>query len=177
MSFQRTPPSVDPTAKRGRLLSAGLRFMGRPAMVAFETSVVFRYTAWRIVPVLMRLTGGRFAALVPLPIGVIETKDSRNGRPHRRAVLYFNDGDSVIVIASKAGWPEDPFWYRNALADPAVRFEARPFRAEPVEDAAEQERLWRLADVFHPSSVAYRERAARAGRTIPILRLVSDPDS
>lgn len=177
MSFQRKPPTVDATAKRGRLLDAGLRLMGRPAMVAFETSFLFRYTAWRIVPVLMRLTGGRFAALVPLPIGVIETRDLRNGRSHRRAVLYFNDGDSVIVIASKAGWPEDPFWYRNALADPAVRFEARPFRAGPVEDAAEQARLWKLADVFHPSSVAYRERAARSGRTIPILRLVPNPDS
>jgi deazaflavin-dependent oxidoreductase (nitroreductase family) len=176
MSFQRKAPSVDPTAERGRLLSVGLRFMGRPAMVAFETSFLFRYTAWRIVPVLMRLTGGRFAALVPLPIGVIETTDLRNGRPHRRAVLYFNDGGDTIVIASKAGWPEDPFWCRNARAEPAVRFEARPFRAEPVEDAAEQERLWRLADAFHPSSVAYRERAARSGRTIPILRLVPRPD-
>jgi deazaflavin-dependent oxidoreductase (nitroreductase family) len=177
MSFQRELPSVDPTAERGRILGAGLRFMGRPAMVAFETSFLFRYTAWRIVPVLMRLTGGRFGALVPLPIGVIETKDLRNGRPHRRAVLYFNDGDGVVVIASKAGWPEDPFWYRNALADPAVRFEARAYRAVPVEDAAEQARLWQLADVFHPSSVAYRERAARSGRTIPILRLVADPAS
>lgn len=177
MSFRREIPRVDPTAERGRLLGAGLRFMSKPAMVAFETSFLFRYTAWRVVPVLMRVTGGRFAALVPLPIGVIETRDLRNGRPHRRAVLYFNDGDSVVVIASKAGWPEDPYWYRNALADPAVRFESRPFRAEPVEDAAEQDRLWKAADVFHPSSVAYRERAARSGRKIPILRLVPNPDS
>ena len=95
MRFQRKLPHVDPKARRGRLLRAGLRVMSKPALVAFETSLFFRITAWRAVPLLMRLTGGRFAALVPLPIGVIETRDARNGRPHRRAVLYFNDGDRV----------------------------------------------------------------------------------
>jgi deazaflavin-dependent oxidoreductase (nitroreductase family) len=175
MRLQRKLPHVDPKARRGRLLRAGLRVMSKPAMVAFETSLFFRITAWRAVPLLMRLTGGRFAALVPLPIGVIETRDARNGRPHRRAVLYFNDGNRVIVVPSKAGWPEDPFWFRNALAEPEIRFEARPFRAEPVDDPAARERLWELADAFYPPSATYRQRAARSGRTIPILQLVPEP--
>ena len=148
--------------------------MSANAAVALEACLPARIVGWRLVPVLMRLTGGRFAWLVPLPIGVIETRDVRNGRPHRRAVLYFHDADRVIVIPSKAGRPEDPFWYRNALADPAVRFEAKPFRAEPVEDPPAKERLWRLADQFHPSSVTYRKRAARTGRTIPLLQLVPE---
>lgn len=174
MSFQRNLPYVDPRASRGRILRAALRAMSRPLMVAFETSLFYRLAVWRTVPRLMRLTGGRFAALVPLPIGVIETLDERNGHPHRRAVLYFNDGRSVIVVPSKAGWPEDPYWYRNALAEPAIHFEARPFRAEPVEDAAELERLRGLAEHFYPPGAEYRERAAKAGRTIPILRLTPE---
>lgn len=121
---------------------------------------------------LMRLTGGRLAFLVPLPIGVIETRDARNGRPHRRVVLYFHDGDHVIVIPSKAGRPEDPFWYENALAEPNVRFESRPFRATSVEDSTSRKRLWDLADRFYPPSVTYRKRAARTGREIPLLQLV-----
>lgn len=174
MSFQRKPPYVDPRARRGRLLSAMLRSMNRPATAAFETSLFFRWTAWRIVPRLMRLTGGRFAALVPLPIGVIETRDARNGRPHRRAVLYFNDGNRIVVVPSKAGWHEDPYWFQNAVADPKVRFESRPFRAEVVEEPAARERLWDLVTTFYPPEAAYRERAARSGRTIPILQLVPE---
>jgi hypothetical protein len=118
------------------------------------------------------LTGGRFARLLPMPIGVIDTRDARNGNRHRRCVLYFHDGERLTVIPTKGGLPSDPFWYSNALADPDVLFEPRPFRAQPVEDEADLQRLWAVADRFFPPSVAYRQRAARTGRTIPILQLL-----
>jgi F420H(2)-dependent quinone reductase len=50
-----------------------------------------------------------------------------------------------VVIPSKGGLPEDPHWYRNALAEPTVGFESRPYRAEPVAEEAELRRLWALA--------------------------------
>jgi hypothetical protein len=53
-----------------------------------------------------------------------------------------------------------------------VLFESQPFRAQPVEDEAELRRLWEIADRFFPPSVTYRQRAARTGRTIPILQLL-----
>lgn len=149
-----------------------LRMLSKEVVVSLEGSLPARIFTWRLVPVLMRLTGGRFAALVPLPIGVIETRDTRNGRRHRRAVLYFNSGERVVVVASKAGRPDDPFWYRNAVAEPDVRFEGKRFRAEPVEDQQALNDLWARADQFYPPSVTYRERAARAGRSIPLLELV-----
>lgn len=172
MAFQRNLPHIDPEAKKGRLLHFVLRMMSKNVAVALEGSLPSRLS-WRLMPILMRLTGGRLAWLVPLPIGVIETRDARNGKPHRRVVLYFHDGDRVVVIPSKAGLPEDPFWYHNALADPAVRFETKPYRAEPVDDPASEERLWAMADRFYPPSVTYRTRAARSGRRIPLLRLIA----
>ncbi|HYJ22828.1 MAG TPA: nitroreductase/quinone reductase family protein [Solirubrobacterales bacterium] len=175
MSRQRTLPHVDPAAPQGPLRRAALRLLSTNAMVALEGSLIFQLTAWRFVPILMRLTGGRLAALLPFPTGVIETRDARNGRQHRRVVVYFHDRDRVTVIPSKAGLGDDPFWYRNALADPAVLFESQPFRAEPVADQAAQARLWELADRFYPPCVPYRRRAARVGRTIPILQLVPSP--
>jgi deazaflavin-dependent oxidoreductase (nitroreductase family) len=141
-------------------------------MVTLEGSLPYQFTTWRVVPILMRLTGGRFAGLLPIPVGVIETRDARNGRPHRRAVVYFHDGDRVIVTPSKAGLPDDPFWFQNAVADPDVLFESRPYRAEVVEDQASQKRLWEFADRVHGASAIYRRRAAKSGRTIPILQLV-----
>jgi hypothetical protein len=172
MPHQRTLPYVDPESHQSPLRQAVLRSMSSRAMVALEGGLLFQLTAWRLVPILMRLTGGRFASLLPFPAGVIETRDARNGKRHRRVVVYFHDGERVTVIPSKAGLPDDPFWYRNALADPAVFFESQPFRAEPVEDQATQERLWALADRFYPPCVTYRQRAGRSGRTIAILQLV-----
>ncbi len=177
MSYQRDLPHVNPRARRGPVMRVALRLMDKSAFAKLETSLPYRLTAWRIVPILMRLTGGHFAALAPLPFGVIETRDARNGGWHRRAVLYFHDGDRVVVIPSKAGWPEDPFWYQNAVADPAVRFESRPFRAATVEELDAQTRLWGLAEEFYPPTRAYRERAAHCGRTIPVVQLIPESNS
>lgn len=149
-----------------------LRLMSTRAMVALEGGLPFQLTAWRLVPRLMRFSGGRFAWLLPFPVGVIETRDARNGNRHRRVVVYFHDGERVTVIPSKAGLPDDPFWYQNALADPAVLFESQPYRAQAVEDEAARARLWALADRFYPPSATYRLRAAQTGRAIPILQLV-----
>jgi deazaflavin-dependent oxidoreductase (nitroreductase family) len=140
-------------------------------MVALESSLVARLVLWPIAPRLMRVTGGRFARTLPVPVDVIETRDARDGRPHHRVVVYFHDGERVIVIPSKAGMPDDPFWYQNALADPNVRFGGHPFRAEVVDDPASQARIWSLADRFYPPYVTYRALAARHDRTIPILQL------
>jgi deazaflavin-dependent oxidoreductase (nitroreductase family) len=148
--------------------------MSTRPMVGMEVTLPFRLIVWRLTPFLMRFTGGRFARLLPMPIGVIETRDARNGRAHSRCVFYFHDGHRITVVPTKGGLPSDPFWYRNALADPEVRFESQPFRAEPVGDEVELQRLWALADRFFPACVSYRQRAARTGRTIPILRLLPE---
>lgn len=172
MHFQRALPHVDPEAPQGLIHRAVGRLANTRTTVALEGSLPYKLIVWRIVPVLMRLSGGRFARLLPVPVGIIETRDARNSRRHRRAVVYFHDGDQVIVTPSKAGLPEDPFWFQNAVADPNVLFESRPYRAEVVEDRPSQDRLWALADRVHGAAVIYRERAARSGRTIPVVRLV-----
>jgi hypothetical protein len=171
MPYQRALPYVDPEAPQSPPRRAALRLMSAPAAVALEGTLSFRLIVWRFTPTLMRLTGGHFARLLPMPIGAIDTRDARNGSRHRRCVLYFHDGERITVIPTKGGLPSDPFWYENALADPNVRFESQPFRAQPVEDEAELRRLWAIAERFFPPSVTYRQRAARTGRTIPILQL------
>jgi deazaflavin-dependent oxidoreductase (nitroreductase family) len=168
---RRPLPYVDPQAPRGPVQRAWIRLLSTRLTPWFERTFVWRLTGWRLAPRLMRLTG-RLSVLRPLPTALLETRDARNGRPHRRAVVYFHDGERVTIIPSKAGLPEDPFWYRNALAEPEVMLGGQPFRAEVVENEAERARLWKLADPFFPPYADYRRHAARAGRTIPILQLV-----
>ena len=120
----------------------------------------------------MRLTRGRVGLGLWLPTALLETRGARTGRVRRHVVLYFHDGERVTLMASKAGAPEHPAWFHNACANPDVTFGGEPFWAEVVDDEAERTRLWDLADRVFPAYAAYRERAARVGRTIPLLRLV-----
>jgi deazaflavin-dependent oxidoreductase (nitroreductase family) len=162
----RDLPYVDPAKRRGVVYRAYARLVGtRPV------GWVSRMLAWKLDPVLLRISGGRVGFGLLLPTALLETRGARSGLPRRNGVIYFHDGDRVVVVASKLGMPEHPAWFHNLRSDPEVRLGGRPFRAEIVEDEAERARLWALADRVFPGYAAYRKRASGAGRTIPIVRL------
>jgi deazaflavin-dependent oxidoreductase (nitroreductase family) len=159
---------VDPHARRGPLYRAYVRFLATRLAAWLSMHVV-----WKVDPHLMRLTGGRLGMGLSLPTALLETRGARTGQVRRNGVIYFHDGERVTIVASKLGAPAHPAWFHNARANPDVLLGGRPFRAEVVEDEAERARLWDLADRVFPPYAAYRERAARVGRSIPILQLVS----
>jgi deazaflavin-dependent oxidoreductase (nitroreductase family) len=164
----RDLPYIDPSAPRGLLYRAFARLTGTRAM-----GVVSRTLIWKIDPLLLKLTGGRLGFGMLLPTALLETRGARTGSPRQNAVIYFHDGDRVTIVASKLGLPDHPAWLHNLRANPDVRFAGRPFRAVVVDDEAERARLWALADRVFPPYAAYRERAARAGRTIQLVQLVA----
>jgi deazaflavin-dependent oxidoreductase (nitroreductase family) len=127
---------------------------------------------WKLDPYLMRLSGGRVRLGLMLPTALLQTRGARTGRVRRNGVIYFHDGERVILIASKLGLPEHPGWFYNARANPDVLLGGQPFVAEVVDDEASRARLWQLADRVFPPYASYRARAAKAGRSIPILQLV-----
>src|SRR5205807_5711825 len=159
---------VDPTAPRGRLYRAYARYFGS-GRVALWLS---RHVGWKVDPLLMRLTGGRLGLGLMIPTALLETRGARTGRVRHNVLIYFHDGARVTLMASKAGAAEHPSWYHNALAHPDVTFGGHPFRVEVIHDESERTRLWALADRVFPYA-AYRDSAARVGRTIPILPLVA----
>ena len=159
-------PYVDPRKRRGVVYRAYARLVGTRAM-----GWLSRKVGWKLDPLLMRLTGGRLGMGLLLPTALLETRGARTGQPRRNAVIYFHDGDRVTIVASKLGLPEHPAWFHNLRANPDVAFGGQQFRAQVVDDHSERERLWQLADDVFPAYAAYRERAAAAGRTIPIVHL------
>ena len=158
---------VDPHARRGPLYRAYARLTG--SRIGLWLS---RRIAWKLDPILLRLTRGRLGFALMIPTAALETRGARTGQRRRNAVIYFHDGDRVTIIASQGGLPSHPAWYHNARANPEVTLNGIPFRADIVTDERERERLWALADRVFPPFAAYRERTARVGRTIPILQLV-----
>jgi deazaflavin-dependent oxidoreductase (nitroreductase family) len=164
----RTPRlrGVDPHARRGRLYLALCRLSVTPAGAWLAVNL-----AWKLDRRLLTLTGGRFSSAWPVAAALLETRGARTGAPRRTATLYFHDGDRVTIVAALRGWPRHPAWYYNLRANPEVVFGGLPFRAEIVEDEGERRRLWDLADRVYPQYADFRERAAQAGRVIPIVQL------
>src|SRR5437660_10391286 len=160
-------PYVDPQKPRGVIYRAYAWLVGTRAVGWLSRRVV-----WKLDPLLLRLSGGRMGMGLLLPTSLLETRGARTGVLRRNGVIYFHDGERVAIIASKLGLPQHPSWFHNACANPDVLLGGQPFRAEIVDDEASRTRLWELADrVFSPYA-AYRDRAARVERPIPILQLL-----
>jgi deazaflavin-dependent oxidoreductase (nitroreductase family) len=158
---------VVPPAKRGRIFTLYTRIFGttRPAMW------FSKHVLWKVDPVMLRLTRGRFGLAPGLPTAILDTVGARTGEQRRHTVIYFHDGERVTIVASKLGLPEHPAWFHNLLANPDVTFGGIPMRATVVADEAERQRLWTLADQVFGPYAAYRREAAQANRTIPIVQL------
>lgn len=160
---------VDPHRHRGFLYRAWAHSVATP--FGFWLS---RHIAWKIDPHALRLTRGRIGSGLVIPTALLETVGARSGRLRRNGVIYFHDGNRVILVASNAGRPTHPSWFFNARANPQVELNGRPYRAEVVESSAERARLWDLGDRVFPPFATYRKSAAGSGRAIPILRLTAD---
>jgi deazaflavin-dependent oxidoreductase (nitroreductase family) len=102
---------------------------------------------------------------------LLTTNGRKTGRPGTVPLIYAEDGDRYVIVASKGGAPEHPGWYRNLAKDPNVEVqvldEVFPAHARTAE-GEERERLWRLANEIWPH---YDEYAARTSRRIPVVVL------
>lgn len=157
---------VDPTRPPGRLRRAYSAF-GATRVARF----ISRHVNWKLDPLLLRLTRGRLASTLMIRSALLETTGAKSGARRRNTIIYFHDGDKVTLAASNAGDPGNPSWYYNLRAHPDVTFGGSPMHATIVEDAAERERLWVLADRVFPAFAQYRRDAAKTNRTIPLVQL------
>jgi deazaflavin-dependent oxidoreductase (nitroreductase family) len=157
---------VDPHRPRGRFSRAYARFsatrLGR---------FLSQRISWKLDPFLLRATRGRISTSLVIPTAVLETRGARSGAVRRNGVIYFHDADRVTIIASKAGDARHPAWFHNLRAHPDVTLNGIPMRATVVEDEAERQRLWTLADRVFAPYATYRRDAGKASRTIPIVQL------
>ncbi len=131
-----------------------------------------RHVSWKLDPLLLRATRGRLATTLVFPTAVLETTGARSGARRLNAIIYFHDGDRVTIVASNAGSPRHPSWYHNLRANPDVVLGGIPMHARVVDDEAERDRLWQLADRVFPAFASYRRDAARMNRRIPIVQLM-----
>ena len=126
---------------------------------------------------LYRRTGGRLGARVPGGRGrmlLLDHVGAKSGILRTSPLLYVPDGENLVMVASKGGFPKHPAWFHNLRANPEtyvqVGDERRRVRAR-VATADERERLWALAVAVWPGYEDYRRRT---DREIPLV--VLEPD-
>ena len=130
-----------------------------------------RHLSPRVDPRLMRLTRGRMSSMGIFPRSVLLTsKGAKSGVQRTTPLIYFTDGDRVVLVASNYGGTRHPAWYYNVKANPEVTilgggFEGR-FAGEEV-TGTERERLWALAKQWNPGYEQYESSAG--DRQIPLL--------
>ena len=106
---------------------------------------------------------------------LLTTYGRKTGKPSTTPLIYENDGDRYVVVASQGGAPRHPGWYENLRRNPdvEVQVQAEVFRARALTaEGAERERLWRLAAEQWPDYDAY---ALRTDRVIPVVVLERSP--
>jgi deazaflavin-dependent oxidoreductase (nitroreductase family) len=105
------------------------------------------------------------------PLLLLTTTGARSGQKHTVPMMYIPDGDRFLVIASNAGAPRHPDWYRNLSADPHVTVEVagEEYQAKAtVVSGEERERLWTRITEQYPF---FRDHQAQVERTIPVVAL------
>jgi deazaflavin-dependent oxidoreductase (nitroreductase family) len=163
-------PRVDPDAVGS---SAFKRFLFAFAISKTGTWYSSQIGA-RLDPWLLRASRGRLDhAFGQIPIVLVTMRGARSGIERTVPLLYFNDGEDVILVASSYGRPKFPSWYFNLKANPDVTLEVRGRTAPYVAREAQGEDRDRL---FEQAKKVYRgyneyERRTAGIRRIPLMRL------
>jgi deazaflavin-dependent oxidoreductase (nitroreductase family) len=105
---------------------------------------------------------------------LLTTEGARSGRSHTTPMMFHRDGDGrILVIASNAGAPHDPDWYRNLVAHPSVRVEVGeqdyPATATPL-SGDDRERAWAEIKAAYPF---FADHEAKVNRDIPVVALIA----
>jgi deazaflavin-dependent oxidoreductase (nitroreductase family) len=106
-----------------------------------------------------------------VPTLLLTTTGRKSGQPRTTPLIYAQDGDNYLVVASKGGAPAHPQWYRNLLAEPSAEIQIRGERMNVTARTAaddEKARLWGIVSGVWPNYDVYQSRTERP---IPVVVL------
>ena len=119
-----------------------------------------------------RTSGGKVSGQFKnAPMILISYTGAKSGKTYTTPLVYSKDGNRYVIIASMGGAPNNPDWYHNLKANPAITVEvgAEKFKARAVETkGAERDRLFKAQAAIMPFFAEYQ---AKTKRVIPVFAL------
>ncbi len=142
---------------------------GRPYNAAIATAQKW---ATKVHSFLYRVTGGKVGGrLVGSPVLLLVTTGRKSGQRRTTPLLYLEDRDRYVIVASNGGAPKPPLWWLNLRANPdaTVELGGREIRVLASEAGGEEKRrLWKRLVEMYPSYESYQEKT---DREIPVILL------
>ncbi|MBX4169543.1 nitroreductase family deazaflavin-dependent oxidoreductase [Rhodococcus sp. DMU2021] len=124
-----------------------------------------------------RATGGRIGgkwrvgSAFPwgIPVCLVTTIGRKTGQPRTVPLLFLEDGDKVVLVASQGGLPKHPLWFRNIQANPEttvqIKSRIRTMRARVASDV-ERAAYWPRLTAMYPDFDNYQ---SWTDRVIPVV--------
>jgi deazaflavin-dependent oxidoreductase (nitroreductase family) len=121
---------------------------------------------------LYRKTGGKLGGtLVGAPVLLLTTTGRKTGKQRTAPLLYIRDGATLVVVASKGGFPTHPAWYLNLTANPKVEVQVganvQLMNARTASDE-EKAKYWPTLVAMYSDYQMYQDRT---DRPIPLVVL------
>jgi deazaflavin-dependent oxidoreductase (nitroreductase family) len=76
---------------------------------------------------------------------LLTTTGRKSRLPRTLPLLFIEEGDKIIIVASKGGLPTEPLWYKNLVANPEceVQIKRRKMKMNArTASPEEREALW-----------------------------------
>ncbi len=108
------------------------------------------------------------------PMILLATTGAKSGQQRVSPLVYTQDSDRIVIIASKAGAPTNPDWYYNLVANPEVTAEVgtETFKARAnVLDEPERTRVFDQVSAQMPGFAEYQRNTTRIIPVVVLERL------
>jgi deazaflavin-dependent oxidoreductase (nitroreductase family) len=119
-----------------------------------------------------RATGGAILSRVRgMPVLLLTTIGRKSGERRTTPLMYLEDGDNVVIVASNSGDDRDPDWWRNLKAHPEATIQIRREQRSVIAKRANAEEKARIWPLLIAKNTDYDEYAKRTSRDIPMVIL------
>lgn len=136
-----------------------MRWMSRLNVLVYRLSGGALWGKWRV--------GAAWEK--PVPVCLLTTTGKKTGIARTAPLLFLEDGQNVLLVASQGGMRKNPLWYVNLKANPEVTIQIKRrvgrYRSR-IATPEERERYWpRLVE--HYADFATYQRWT--DRVIPVV--------
>jgi len=138
----------------------------------FGTWLIRNIGKWQVS--VYRATGGKvWNTFLGAPVAILTSIGHKSAQIRRTPLLFMEDGNNVVIAASKGGMSKPPVWMFNLRANPECEIQIgiknRMMRAREA-TPEEEEALWPRLTVIYADFAQYRARTEGV-RHIPLFVL------
>ena len=119
--------------------------------------------------------GGRQVAQFGDALLLLHHTGARTGTVRVNPLAYYDDGDRLVIVASRGGAPQNPDWFFNLRANPDATIEigAETVAVKAAEITGDDyEQTWARVTAAMPGFADYQ---AKTTRLIPVVALSPKP--